>query len=67
MYFDDVFLPLTVGDTVPEELDFDVYHNDEEKKILPIKGASGLSPERTALIKQNAEDWAKSIWRDMLA
>lgn len=41
--------------------------NDEEKKILPIKGASGLSPERTALIKRNADDWAKSIWRDMLA
>jgi hypothetical protein len=36
-------------------------------KIMPIKGASGLSPEPTALIKRNAEDWAVSIWSDMLA
>lgn len=41
--------------------------NDEEKKILPIKGATGLSPMSTPLIRQNAEDWAHSIWRDMLA
>ena len=41
-------------------------YDDEAKKIMPIKGASGLSPKRTALIKQNANDWAKSIWRDML-
>jgi len=42
-------------------------YDDAEKKIMPIKGASGLSPERTALIKQNASDWAQSIWRDMLS
>jgi sulfide dehydrogenase [flavocytochrome c] flavoprotein subunit len=42
-------------------------YNDEEKKILPIKGAAGLSPTSTALIKQNNEDWAQSIWSDMLA
>ncbi|MDP7233801.1 MAG: FAD/NAD(P)-binding oxidoreductase [Alphaproteobacteria bacterium] len=41
-------------------------YNDEENRILPIKGASGLSPARTPLIKQNAEDWAHSIWSDML-
>lgn len=40
--------------------------NDEESRILPIKGATGLSPERTPLIKQNADDWARSIWSDML-
>jgi sulfide dehydrogenase [flavocytochrome c] flavoprotein subunit len=45
-----------------------VYDYDEaEGKIMPIEGASGLSPERTALIRRNAEDWATSIWRDMLA
>ncbi len=40
--------------------------NDEESRILPVKGATGLSPERTPLIKQNADDWARSIWSDML-
>jgi len=50
------------GISVSAVYDFD----DEAKKIMPIKGASGLSPKRTALIKQNANDWAHSIWRDML-
>ena len=40
--------------------------NDEESRFLPVKGATGLSPERTPLIKQNADDWARSIWSDML-
>lgn len=33
MYFDDVFMPLSVGDIVPEELDFEAYHNEEIKKM----------------------------------
>lgn len=39
-------------------------YSDEEGKIMPV--TSGLSPERTPLIKRNAEDWAHSIWSDML-
>jgi peroxiredoxin (alkyl hydroperoxide reductase subunit C) len=29
----DIFGPLTVGDEVPEELDFPYFHNNEEKKV----------------------------------
>ncbi len=31
--YEDLDYPLSVGDTVPEELEFEVYHNDEEKKL----------------------------------
>lgn len=39
-------------------------YSDEDGKIMPV--TSGLSPERTPLVKRNAEDWAHSIWSDML-
>lgn len=42
-------------------------YDDATGKIATVEGASGLSPTHTALIKRNAEDWALSIWRDMLA
>lgn len=41
-------------------------YDDTEKKILPVKGASGLSPASSALIKRRAEDWARAIRDDML-
>jgi peroxiredoxin len=31
--FEDFFAPLSVGDTVPEELNFDIYQNDEISKL----------------------------------
>jgi len=31
--YDAVFAPLTVSDTVPEELEFEVFQNEEEKKM----------------------------------
>jgi len=31
--FDEVWSPLSVGDTVPEKLDFDVYHDEEIKRM----------------------------------
>ena len=31
--YEDVWAPLSVGDTVPEELDFEVYHNDEAHRM----------------------------------
>lgn len=30
---EDIFLPLSTGDTVPEELEFEVFHNEEIKKM----------------------------------
>ena len=41
-------------------------YDDTEKKILPVAGASGLSPAPSALIKRRNEDWARAIWSDML-
>lgn len=31
--YEGVYSPLSVGDTVPEELDFEVYHNDDLKRM----------------------------------
>ena len=42
-------------------------YNKEEKIIKSIPGASGLSPTRSSIIKENAWDWAKNIWEDMLS
>ena len=42
-------------------------YNLEEKKIKSIPGASGLSPARSSIIKENAWDWATNIWEDMLS
>ena len=42
-------------------------YDDETGTILPVAGASGLSPAPSALIKRHNEDWARAIWRDMLA
>ena len=41
-------------------------YNQEENKIKSIPGAKGLSPNRSAIIKDNAWDWATNIWADML-
>ncbi len=41
-------------------------YDDETGKILPVAGASGLSPAPSALIKRHNEDWARAIWQDML-
>ena len=44
-----------------------VYHYDEKlKKIAVVEGASGVSPESSDIVKDNAWDWAKAIWDDML-
>ena len=44
-----------------------IYNYDEKNnKIKSIKGASGLSPHRSPIIKANAWDWASNIWKDML-
>ncbi|MAC41016.1 MAG: hypothetical protein CMJ05_04395 [Pelagibacterales bacterium] len=44
-----------------------IYNYDEkDNKIKSIKGASGLSPYRSSIIKTNAWDWATNIWEDML-
>ena len=44
-----------------------IYNYDEKNnKIKSIKGASGLSPYRSPIIKTNAWDWASNIWKDML-
>ena len=40
--------------------------SQEENKIKSIPGAKGLSPNRSAIIKDNAWDWATNIWEDML-
>jgi sulfide dehydrogenase [flavocytochrome c] flavoprotein subunit len=42
-------------------------YNEEDKKIESIPGASGLSPARSSIIKENAWDWATNIWEDMLS
>ena len=44
-----------------------VYAYDEEDNIIKsIPGATGLSPARSEIIKENAWDWAINIWEDML-
>ncbi len=42
-------------------------YSAEDKKINSIPGASGLSPVRSSIIKENAWDWATNIWADMLS
>ena len=37
-----------------------------KNKIVTIKDASGVSPERSEIIAYNAWDWARAIWNDML-
>ncbi len=45
-----------------------VYKYDKSKnKIVSIKGATGLSPNRSEWIAEDAWSWAKSIWYDMLS
>lgn len=41
-------------------------YNKEKNKIVSIKNASGLSPNRSHIIAYNAWDWAQAIWSDML-
>ncbi len=44
-----------------------VYKYDKDKKkIISIKGASGISPNRSEMVAENAWGWAKSIWHNML-
>ena len=40
--------------------------NKDKNKIVTVKNASGLSPQRSNLIALNAWDWAQAIWMDML-
>ena len=40
--------------------------DDATGKMAAIEGAKGLSPGRSRLTAQNAEDWATAIWSDML-
>ena len=40
-------------------------YDDETGTMLPV--SSGLSPAPDASIKRHNEDWARAIWRDMLA
>ncbi|QAR33614.1 twin-arginine translocation signal domain-containing protein [Geovibrio thiophilus] len=42
-----------------------VYDYDETTKLIISRGG-GLSPERSELYAKHAEDWALSIWSDML-
>ncbi len=42
-------------------------YDDTEQRILPVPGASGLSPAPSPAIKRHNEDWAAAIWQDMLA
>ena len=45
-----------------------VYKHDKNKnKIVTIKDASGVSPNRSEIIAYNAWDWAQAIWHDMLS
>ena len=45
-----------------------VYKYDENKnKIVTVKNASGVSPNRSEIIAYNAWDWAQAIWQDMLS
>ena len=41
-------------------------YDDETGRILPVSGASGLSPAPSPRIRRHNEDWARAIWRDML-
>ena len=44
-----------------------VYKFDKQtKRIINVNKGSGLSPNRSSAIAQNAWDWAQSIWADML-
>ena len=42
-------------------------YNNDKKKIVPVKNASGLSPESSEVIANNGWDWAQAIWKDMLS
>ena len=42
-------------------------YSKERNKIVSVKNASGLSPNSSALIADNAWDWAQAIWSDMLS
>ena len=42
-------------------------YNNNNNKIVPVKNASGLSPERSEVIANNGWDWAQAIWKDMLS
>ena len=45
-----------------------VYKYDKNKnKIVTVKNASGVSPNRSEIIAYNAWDWAQAIWQDMLS
>lgn len=45
-----------------------VYRYDaEQKTLLPVDGAGGLSAKRNAQEKAYADDWAINIWADSLA
>ena len=45
-----------------------VYKHDKNKnKIVTVKNASGVSPNRSEIIAYNAWDWAQAIWQDMLS
>ena len=45
-----------------------VYKYDKNKnKIVTVKDASGVSPNRSEIIAYNAWDWAQAIWHDMLS
>lgn len=53
--------------------DTDVVHvasvhkwNAEQKTLLPVQGAGGLSTQANALEGQYARSWAKNIWADAL-
>ena len=44
-----------------------MYYDKNKDKIVTIKGASGVSPNRSEIIAYNAWDWAQAIWHDMLS
>jgi NADPH-dependent 2,4-dienoyl-CoA reductase/sulfur reductase-like enzyme len=53
--------------------DTDVVHvasvhkwNTEQKTLVPVAGAGGLSPQSNPLEGQYAKSWAKNIWADAL-
>ena len=43
-----------------------IWGDKTKNKIVTIKDASGVSPERSEIIAYNAWDWARAIWNDML-
>ena len=45
----------------------EINYNLESEKIVTIKDASGVSPNRSEIIAYNAWDWAQAIWHDMLS